>query len=241
MYLPTLQPVSNQVVGTLIAALIKRKRYTRASVPPKGDNDYRPPVYWLGGDAIPISVITQEVYQYQSEATKHAVESNVNFSDHVIQEPLRLEVEFEVSNYDGLGSNAEMAKESLDRAVAVWKGRQLFSFQTTHRMIDNVVCLALRVTNEAPQWGKLSFRGTFQEIHLVTLETSLFPTADVQGALALDASAPPPLGATEQGGQVNPKSNTDPAPRTKVTTKAVTDSTKLFPTPLTDNFFYGGR
>lgn len=221
MYLPTMQPVSNQVIGTVIAAMIKRQRYQRAAAVPAGDNNYQPPVYFI--DAIPVSVITQEVYQYQSDVTRHAVESNVNFSDHVIQNPLQIEMEFEVSNYDGLGPQANFAKTALDRAVAVWEGRQLFSLQTTHRLIQNVVCVSLRAVNEAPQWGKLGFHAVFQEVRLVTLQTSQYQTEQVQGAPVVNSDPLPVASATPPGGPNSPKSNMAPATPARKNLKIVTD------------------
>jgi hypothetical protein len=190
MMLPSLQMVSNQSTGMVIAAVLSRVKYKRASKLPQGNNNYIPPEYWLG-NVIPMSAILQEAYQYRAEVTEHAVESGVIFSDHVILRPVRLEVEFEVSNYDGLGSDAQSAKDSLDLAIGVWENRQPFTIMTTHRLLENMVCLELHPVNEAPQWGKLHFRATFQQIKLVQLQTVQFPAAQVQGLSEVNSQAQP--------------------------------------------------
>src|SRR5574343_470025 len=55
-----------------------------------------PPVYVAG---IPVSVRTQESYQYKSDATQHAIENGNPFTDHVVLSPLVVTIVCEVGNW----------------------------------------------------------------------------------------------------------------------------------------------
>lgn len=203
----TLQPISNQVVGTVVAAVLKSQVYKRAT-PPALPGEYTPARYYLNYlvPMVAMSTITQEAYEAQAEVTQHAVEDGTPFSDHVILRPIRLELTFDVSNYDGLGSDAVMAKQSLENMLQVWKNRRLFSLLTTHRLMENVVCLGLHATNDAPEWGKLTFRATFQEVKLITLQSAAFPRERVQGVSAVGSA-----GLSQPTGPATPKSAESPA------------------------------
>lgn len=202
MYIPSMQLVSNAAIGTIIGAVLKMGTYNQALLPPPGDNNYQPPVYWLNS-TIPFTAVTQEVYEMSAEATQHAVETGAVLSDHVILKPLRVEMEFEVSNYDGLGKNAKLAKTALNEALILWMNRKWFTLITTHRSLDNMLCLHVRAINEASSWGRLAFRATFQQIKQVSLSVASFPAEKVQGALGTNAAT---NAATFPGGPVTPKS-----------------------------------
>lgn len=211
----TLQPIENQAIGTVIGLLIKTSKYKRAAKIPDGDNNYLPPTYYLSGTIpIPMTAITQEAYEYRAEVTEHPVESGAVFSDHAILKPLRIEIEFETGNYDGLGQKAKLARQALDKALQVVKARQLVSLLTTHRMIENAVCLSIRATNAAPEWGTLRFRATFQEVSLVTLERSKYPAENVQGEPQTNKAT---NAAVFPGGPVTPKSAAAPSASIKKT------------------------
>lgn len=198
----TLQPISNQVVGTVVAAVLKAQVYKRATPPPQ-PGEFTPPSFHLNYmvPMVRITALTQEVYEAHAEVTQHAVEDGTPFSDHVILRPLRFEMSFEVSNYDGLGSDAQLAKKALDNMLQVWRNRRLFSLLTTHRLLENVVCLSLQVTNDAPEWGRLTFRATFQEVKLVTLQSAAFPKERVQGVSAVGSA-----GLSQPNGPTTPLS-----------------------------------
>lgn len=195
------QLVSNAAIGTIIAAVLQNVAYNRATTPPPGDNDYIPPVYWL--NTIPMSAITQEVYELSAEATQHAIENGAIQSDHVILQPIRVEIEFEISNYDGLGARAQLAKTGLAKAIEMWMARKMFTLITTHTQLSDMVCLVVRAINEAPHWGKLAFRATFQQFKLVSLSVASFPKDKVQGAIGDNRA---PEAAVTPGGPVTPKS-----------------------------------
>ena len=238
MYTPNLIPMKNEVVGTIIGAAIRRNMARKRTnlAPQETLHEYSLPVYYL--HLIPMHAIIQECYEYQAEATRHAVESGVNFSDHMILYPLRFEVEFEVSNADGLGSNARFSADSLEVARQVWEKRELFSLQTTHRLLENVACLGLRVTNAAPEWGKLRFQATFQEIKLVTLQTQRFPSGQVQGAPQVSSSAQSFQSSAQPSGPVTGKSAASPSKAVKRNVQSTVESSLFKPAAPTSSFQY---
>ena len=203
----------NQSIGLIIAAILKTNKYKRATAPPTGDNNYQPAKRYLA-NIVPMTAVLQEVYQYQADVTEHAVEDGVVFSDHVILKPLRFEIEFEVGNYDGLGSDAQLAKDALDKMIAAWRSRQLFSLLTTHRLLENVVCTHIRASNDAPEWGKLSFKAIFQQVNLVQLEGAKLSAEKVTGAPLVNATTP-------QGGPAVQRSAVQPSAKTKKRLKPV--------------------
>lgn len=219
----TLQPISNQAIGTVVAAVLKQQTYQRAEAPAV-PGTYSPVKTYLryALPAVPISAITQEVYEARAEVTQHAVEDGTPFSDHIVLRPLRFELGFVVSNADGLGSNAVLARQALDNILQVWRNRKLFSLLTTHRLLENVVCLGISATNEIPEWGKLSFQATFQEVKLVTLQSAAFPKERVQGTSAIGSDFPQPTGPDVQ------KSAQSAAQPARKAVKTVTNSKDVF-------------
>ena len=237
----TLQPISNQVVGTVIAAILKRQVYQRAATPSL-PGSYTPEKFYLNymNPMVAVSTVTQEAYEAHAEVTQHPVEDGSVFSDHVILRPLRFEMTFEVSNYDGFGTEAISAKQTLDNMLKVWRARQLFSLLTTHRLLENVVCLSISATNDAPEWGRLSFRATFQEIRLVPLQSQTFPRDRVQGVSATVSSGTGQVDLLPQpSGPATPKSAQSAAKPIQKTVKLVNSQKGVFDKAL--GVSWGGR
>lgn len=177
--LPGMQFVQNQVIGSVIAAVLKTVKYKRATKPPKAQQ-FNPATYWYG-NIFPVHTITQEAYEFMADTTEHPVETGCIFSDHVILKPIRLNVTFEISNYDGLGKDAEKAKYALSCFHDAWKSRQPMALLTTHMLLDNMVLIGFQPENNAPEWGKLTIRATFKQVSLAALESVRFTPNQVQG------------------------------------------------------------
>ena len=124
-----------------------------------------------------IDVRLQESYTYQAEVTTHAVESGVIFSDHVILRPARVDLSIEVSNFDGL----DKTKKAMTDFVNLWLARKKFDLVLEHKMMEDMLCYSIQIDNSVPEWGKLSFRASFQQIKFVSLETTKMPSARVKG------------------------------------------------------------
>ena len=137
------------------------------------------PQYWPAGIAIDTRL--QETYSYHADVTRHAVESGVIFSDHVILQPVRVELSFEVTNFDGL----DRPKKALTDFIKLWMNRKVFDLITEHRILENMLCTSIQADNSLPAWGKLAFRASFQQIKFVSLQTVRFPSNKVQGGGAV--------------------------------------------------------
>lgn len=138
-------------------------------------NTLVPSKFWPKG--VLIDVRLQESYSYQAEVTTHAVESGVIFSDHVILKPVRVDLSVEVSNFDGLNKT----KKSLSDFVTLWLNRNVFDLILEHSILTDMLCYSVQADNSVPEWGKLAFRASFQQIKFVSLETKKLPSASVKG------------------------------------------------------------
>jgi len=136
---------------------------------------YQPPAPLIAG--VPVSARLQETYSYTSSPTQHAVESGAILTDHVIVQPIKINLSFEVSNFqDGVAEYALILLEDM------WKNRRPLELITEHKKIQDMVLINLQADNSAPVWGKLVFRATFQQIKLVSLETIDYPEEKLRPA-----------------------------------------------------------
>ncbi len=159
---------------------------------------YNAPQVYIAG--IPVSVRTQEAYQYRADVTRHAIESGASYSDHVILEPIRVDLYFEVSNV-----SRGAAQYALNMFETLWKRREPLDLITEHKKIPDMVLSVLRVENSAPFWGKLVFQATFEQITKVTLETQaaeLTPTETTSTPEVVKSAEP-----AVNTGQQTPKSS----------------------------------
>ena len=176
MALPgTYRNTPSSLVGGDIAAIILRQSLRlRALVRGLMADETNPSIPYI--NAIPISVVTQETYTYQAEVTKHAVESGVIFSDHVIEQPLRVDVSFGVSNL-----KLEDARSALEEFETLIRARVRLTLMTKHRQLNDMIMTDLEVDNSLPAWGALTFRASFQQVRLVSLEAGKYSVTDDSG------------------------------------------------------------
>ena len=156
-----LNSLANSALGGTVQAVLSQQLLRSAivsSIWGVGGTAYDAPDVFVAG--IPVTVRTQEAYQWRAEATRHAIESGAVYSDHVILEPLRVDLYFEVSNI--LPGAAQYA---CDLFAQMFQRRLPVDLLTEFRKI--------------PFWGKLVAQATFDQINTVTLETQaadLMPT-----------------------------------------------------------------
>lgn len=175
-----LQLISNSLVGGNIVSVLTRQAirlnalgsaaafaarksqlYTQAQT-------YIPPAIFIAG--IPVSARLQEVYTFQSDITRHPVESGAPVTDHVILQPIRIDLSFEISNWRK--GDAEYA---LSLFELMWQQRVLVELLTEHKKIPDMVLIHFEGGNSAPIWGRLGCRATFQQVKLIELETTPYP------------------------------------------------------------------
>ena len=175
-----LQSIPNTLVGgnvvTILARTAIRLNALKQAASYRSQSNglqvptYNPPSVWVA--AVPVSVLKQEAYSYQSDATSHALESGAVLTDHVIVHPVRIDLSFEVTNWEE--GAAEYALQLLEK---MRDDRELLTLQTKHRQLDGMVLTSLQASNEAETWGALAFRASFQRIKLITLQTKKYPAS----------------------------------------------------------------
>lgn len=155
-----------QIGGNIVAILLKAKK-TKPVVLNPNPGEYLVPQY--NYVAIPVHTKLQESYTYSAEVTRYPVESGSLVSDHVILQPILVDLSFEISNYDGI----ETSKRGLEAAIKQLESRQPVTLITQHLSLDQMVCTNIQSSNQAPLWGKLNFRASFQQVKQVTLQTMM--------------------------------------------------------------------
>lgn len=174
------------VGGSVISILLATKAMARFYVPKPSlttlgrsgsQFPYYPKSVLIVG--IPVSVRKQENYAFDAETTSHAIEDGSVYSDHIILKPVKVDLEFEVSNYD---RNNYMARTSIEQFVSLWETRVPLQLQTEHLILDNMVCVHIEAINEAPFWGKLAYKATFQQVRMLSIQTLDVPPNQVEGA-----------------------------------------------------------
>ena len=163
-------------IGGNITAILLREKQLLSNIqqPTSATQQYttQNPAAFVAG--IPVNTRKQESYTYKAEATHHAVESGVLLTDHIILQPIIVDVSFEISNWD-----VDRPKHALDLLEALWQSRTPIDLLTEHKQLADMVLTSLEVDNSMPEWGKIACSATFEQLKYVTLETVAFPPAKV--------------------------------------------------------------
>jgi hypothetical protein len=173
-----------------------------------GEMEYVPPCVKLG--TIPISVKKQETYAYRADITQHAVEIGANLSDHIIMQPLRVDVSFEVTNWD-----LAMPQQANEAFVKMMNDRIPLDLQTEHGILKDMVLISYQAENTMPNWGALDCKASFIQVKFVSLEvikmpaTKVAPTANTGGGDVSKSAS-----SATQRGPITPKDvgNNSPFP-----------------------------
>lgn len=160
---------SIRLKALLAQAAFKRRQQELGTL---GSGIFTNPVSFIAD--IPVTVIQQEAYSFQSDMTRFPVESDAIVSDHVILQPLRIDMSFEVSNWES--GTAQYAMELLE---ALWRLREPVDLMTYYRKIPNMVLISCQMSNSVPQWGKIGGRVTFQQLGLSVLEADVYKKKEV--------------------------------------------------------------
>lgn len=114
---------------------------------------------------IPVNVITQEQYIYQADITTNPIESGAKLTDHVILNPLKVSINFEVVNFPDMDQ-----KYVFGLLETMFKNRQTTTLLTRHKQLENMIMTGFQPTNSLPSWGGFRARAEFQQIGLVNIE-----------------------------------------------------------------------
>ena len=203
--------LGGNIVTILVRQLIKMKgRQGLAAFRSKvaglqlesADMEYVSPSVDVG--CIPVTVKKQEAHSYRADVTQHSMESGAVLSDHVILQPIHIDVSFEITNLD-----LAKPQEAHDKFVLLMQQRTPLDLQTKHGIIENVILSTYQANNEAPNWGALDCRASFTQIKYISIKSIKFPEnqvapTDNTGGPDISKSA-----ATEKsGGNVGPRNLT---------------------------------
>ena len=122
---------------------------------------------------IPVNVITQEQYIYQADITTNPIESGAKLTDHVIINPLKVSINFEVVNFPDMDQ-----KYVFGLFETMFKNRQTTTLLTRHKQLENMIMTGFQPTNSLPNWGGFRARAEFQQIGLVTVQTAKISRKD---------------------------------------------------------------
>lgn len=128
---------------------------------------------------VPISTREQETYTYRADVTQHAVEQGSIYSDHVIIQPVRIDLSFGISNIDGTAGAFDRARYALELLDGIFRSRSPIELLTEHKRLPDMVMVSLQADNSVPEWGALRCRASFQQIRVATLEVAPYPDEQV--------------------------------------------------------------
>ena len=113
---------------------------------------------------IPITSIQSESHSFEAEIAQNAIETGAKVSDHVILLPKKVDVSFEISNW-----NDEDPRNSYELLEKHFESRMPVDLITKHKLLKNMVLRNLQMLNTVPRWGVLACRASFQQIGLADL------------------------------------------------------------------------
>ena len=117
---------------------------------------------------IEVSVLISEAHTLSAEASKFALESGAQVSDHVIVQPPTVAIAFEMTN---AGPGAMAAKDVFESFKKMMEERERVELITEHHVYDNMVLTGLTPLHAAPYKGRLQCTATLQRINQVKLQT----------------------------------------------------------------------
>lgn len=179
-----LQLIQNSLIGGSVISILARQVIRRKLLQAAAAFDLKkkglagqanPPAIFVAG--VPVTSRLQEAYTMQSDATQHSVESGAVLTDHVILQPVKVDLSFEVSNWE-----PGRSEYALDLLTELWQKRIPLDLLTEHKKLESMVLTSLQADNSAPVWRRLSFRATFQQIKFIELQSYSFPEEKVRHA-----------------------------------------------------------
>lgn len=115
-----------------------------------------------------------ESHQYKSEVTQYAVEDGTIFSQHIIQQPVRVSLQFEETNAGKMFSNIIGAaarwitgtnkKTMFEQLVEIWERKIPVEIVTDQKIYKNMVVENLPIMHKAPYKGALQVMVDFVQL-----------------------------------------------------------------------------
>lgn len=119
----------------------------------------------IAGVDVPVRI--SEDHENTATVTSIPVESGATLSDHIILQPITLNVSAEVNN---AGTGNSKAKSVMEAFYSMIKKRQLQTVATEHTIYNNMALVSISSSHAAPFKGTLQISLKFQQVSLVGLQ-----------------------------------------------------------------------
>lgn len=167
-------------MGFGISGLIQK--YTRAALIRYNGSGTQ---YFLEGysdeNAIYPDVKKGELHKYQSNITQQALEDGSIVSEHIIQQPITISLQFEETNNtfgvragDKLTNRLRGPTKTFDQLVEIWKNKIVCQVITEHKIYNNMVIQNMPIQHQAPYKGSLQIQCEFSQLNFATPAMSIY-------------------------------------------------------------------
>lgn len=124
---------------------------------------------------LPVSVKESESHAFSASPIDTAVETGVILTDHVIVNPVEVEVIFDMVNTRSLLSyfgSSSTAFDAFEYFESLLNNRELVTLVTEHKVYANMLCIDFTPSHVAPFKGALKCSARFRQINFVTILSS---------------------------------------------------------------------
>lgn len=144
---------------------------------------------------VPVDTKTRESHLATATTSNFALEDGSTVTDHVILNPLVLEVEFFLSSLDlpafNVGSSYGLRSALLYNLLSFQlETRKLYTVLTRHKLYRNMCLIELAADHEGPFTGSLIGRAKFQQVIFAKLSGVEAPQETLSSDVSQQASTP---------------------------------------------------
>lgn len=122
-------------------------------------------------EGIIVSALISEEHDLRSDITKQAIEDGSPVTDHVIIQPAKITVAFDVSNTQASGfllSGGQTPRDTFEAIRKIWLDRIPINFYTEHFLYTNMIVTRFTPVHSAPFKGRIQGRITLEELNIVS-------------------------------------------------------------------------
>lgn len=155
---------------------------------------------------IPVSVKESESHAFTSTPIDTAVENGAILTDHVVVNPVEVEVVFDMVNTRSLLSyfgTVSTAFDAFEYFESLLSNRELVTLITEHKVYANMLCIDFTPSHVAPFKGALKCTARFRQINFVTILSNGRQESQLGSGAKKTASQ-----ASQKGQQTAPDLNT---------------------------------
>lgn len=111
-----------------------------------------------------------EAHQIEAVATTTTLENGTQVTDHIISKPIKVTLNFEMTNASRGLFGIGRAQDVFDTMSAIVASRELVTLTTEHAIYNNMVILSFTPLHRAPYRGALQIAATLQQINFSTID-----------------------------------------------------------------------